>query len=128
MEGYRTEVNLQALEWLGQIAARLRRGWVLTFDYGFERADYFASHRRDGHLQCYFRHTRHADPFIHVGEQDITAHVDFTTLIERGRALGLTPVRLAEQGRFLLNEGADTIREIIERRQRAIAKTRGGGL
>ncbi|TAN37186.1 MAG: class I SAM-dependent methyltransferase [Verrucomicrobia bacterium] len=115
MEGYRTEINLRALEWLEQIAARLRRGWVLTFDYGFEHADYLAPHRRDGHLQCYFRHTRNADPFQRVGEQDITAHVDFTELVEHGRALGLEPVRFVEQGRFLLDEGADVIREIVER-------------
>jgi len=115
MEGFRTEISLQALDWLGQVATRLRQGWVLTCDYGFERADYYAPHRRAGHLQCYFRHTRHADPFRHIGEQDITAHVDFTALMEHGRTLGLTPVRLAEQGRFLLDEGAEVIREIGER-------------
>ena len=115
MEGYRTEINLRALDWLTQIAARLRRGWVLTFDYGFERDDYFAPHRRAGHLQCYFRHTRHHDPFCNIGAQDITTHVDFSALVEHGRALGLEPVRLCEQGMFLREEGADVIRAIVER-------------
>ncbi len=115
MEGYRTEINLRALDWLEQMAKRLRRGWVLTFDYGFERADYFAPHRRDGHLQCYHRHQRHGDPFVNIGVQDITAHVDFSAVIECGRALGLAPVHFCEQGKFLLEEGADLIRAIVER-------------
>lgn len=124
MEGYRTEINLRALDWLAQSAARLQRGWVLTCDYGFARSDYFAPQRRAGQLQCYFRHTRHTDPFRHVGEQDITAHVDFTALLEHGRTLGLDPVRLAEQGRFLLEEGADVIREIAARDAGKFSKER----
>jgi len=115
MEGYRTEINLRALEWLEQVTVRLTCGWVLTFDYGFERADYFAPHRRDGHLQCYFQHARHANPFVHIGKQDLTAHVDFTALMECGRALGMETARFCEQGRFLLDEGAEVIREIVER-------------
>ena len=114
MEGYRTEINLRARDWLAQVAARLRRGWILTFDYGFARDDYFAPYRRDGHLQCYRRHARHSDPFRNIGAQDITAHVDFSALIEDGRALGLEPVRCCAQGKFLLDEGAELIREIVE--------------
>ena len=115
MEGYRTEINLRAQEWLAQVAARLRRGWVLTFDYGFERGDYFAPHRRDGHLQCYVRHTRHTNPFVNIGAQDITAHVDFSAIMEAGRALGLETVQFCEQGKFLLEAGAEVIRDIVER-------------
>ncbi|MCX7007358.1 MAG: SAM-dependent methyltransferase [Kiritimatiellaeota bacterium] len=115
MEGYRTEINLRAQDWLKQVAARLRCGWVLTFDYGFKRGDYFAPHRREGHLQCYFQHTRHGDPFRNIGKQDITAHVDFSAVMDGGRALGLETLWFCEQGKFLLDEGADLIREIVER-------------
>ena len=115
MEGYRTEINLRAQEWLAQVAARLRRGWVLTFDYGFERGDYFAPHRRDGHLQCYVQHTRHNNPFVNIGAQDLTAHVDFSAFMESGRALGLETVQFCEQGKFLLEAGAEVIRDIVER-------------
>jgi len=115
MEGYRTEINLRALDWLAQIAARLRHGWVLTFDYGFERGDYFAPHRCAGHLQCYFRHIRHSNPFCNIGAQDITAHMEFSAFIEHGRALGLEPIRFCEQGTFLREEGTDVIRAIVER-------------
>lgn len=115
MEGYRTEINLRALDWMSEVARRLTRGHVLTFDYGFERDDYFAPHRRDGHLQCYYRHRRHANPFDHVGEQDISAHVEFTGLMEHGRRCGLETARFADQGHFLLEAGEPVIREIVER-------------
>jgi SAM-dependent MidA family methyltransferase len=115
MEGYRTEINLRAQEWLAQVAARLRRGWVLTFDYGLARDEYFAPHRRAGHLQCYRRHVRHGDPFLDIGAQDLTAHVDFSALMACGRAQGLETVRFCAQGEFLLDEGAEVVREIIER-------------
>ncbi len=47
MEGYRSEVNLRALDWLTEVARRLKRGWVVTIDYGYERSEYFAPHHRD---------------------------------------------------------------------------------
>jgi SAM-dependent MidA family methyltransferase len=56
----------------------------------------------------------HSDPFRNIGAQDITAHVDFSALIEDGRGLGLEPVRCCAQGKFLLDEGAELIREIVE--------------
>ena len=85
MEGYQTEVNLRALDWMEDVARRLKRGFVLTIDYGYERAEYFAPHHRDGTLLCYHQHTKNADPYANVGEQDITAHVEFTSLIEHGK-------------------------------------------
>ena len=115
MDGYTTEVNLRALDWLEDVAWRRVRGFVLTVDYGHERADYFAPHRRAGTMLCYHRHTRHADPFCHVGEQDLTAHVEFTSLIEHGPRCGLATVQFTDQARFLLEAGADLIAEIAAR-------------
>jgi SAM-dependent MidA family methyltransferase len=115
MKGYTTEVNLRALDWLENIAARLERGYVLTIDYGYERSEYFAPHHRDGTLLCYHRHARSANPFEHVGEQDITAHVEFTSLIEHGKKLGLEPVRFTDQAHFLLEIGESEIAEIATR-------------
>ena len=115
MEGYRTEVNLRALDWLGDVAHRLARGFVLTIDYGYERSGYFAPHHRDGTLLCYHRHTKNDDPYRHIGEQDITAHVEFTSLIEHGNILGLEPVLFTDQSRYLLQLGEAEITEIVER-------------
>lgn len=106
--GYRSEFNLRALDWLTDISRRLT-GYLLTIDYGFERPEYFAPHHQDGHLQCYYRHTKSGNPYEHIGEQDITAHVDFTSLIEHGKTLGLEPVLFTTQERYLMKLGVDEI-------------------
>jgi SAM-dependent MidA family methyltransferase len=105
-EGYRSEFNLRALDWLEAVARRLANGgYVLTIDYGFERAEYFAPHHKDGHLQCYHRHTKSTNPYEHIGEQDITAHVEFTSLIEHGNTIGLETVLFTTQERYLMKIG-----------------------
>jgi SAM-dependent MidA family methyltransferase len=115
MEGYRTEVNLRALDWLADVAQRLKRGWIVTIDYGYERHEYFAPHHRDGTLLCYRRHARGANPYAHIGEQDITAHVEFTSLIEHGKKLGLETVLFTDQSQYLLQIGQTEITEIVQR-------------
>ena len=115
MEGYRTEVNLRALDWLADVAHRLKRGWIVTIDYGYERHEYFAPHHRDGTLLCYHQHTKSANPYANLGEQDITAHVEFTSLIEHGQKLGLEPVTFTDQAHYLLQIGESEIAEIVER-------------
>jgi SAM-dependent MidA family methyltransferase len=115
MEGYRTEVNLRALDWLSDVAKRLKRGWIVTIDYGYERPEYFAPHHRDGTLLCYHQHTKSANPYTHVGEQDITAHVEFTSFIEHGKTLGFEPVLFIDQSHYLLQIGEAEIAEIVER-------------
>ncbi len=113
--GYRSEINLRALDWLEDIARRLQSGYVLTIDYGFPRGEYFAPHHKDGHLQCHYRHTKSSNPYEHIGEQDITAHVEFTSLIEHGRKLGLEPVVFTNQAHYLLQIGESEISAIVER-------------
>jgi SAM-dependent MidA family methyltransferase len=115
MEGYATEVNLRALDWLDEVARRLRRGFVLTIDYGFERPEFFAPHRRNGTLACYHRHTRNSQPLFGVGEQDITAHVEFTSFMEHGKKIGLVPELFTDQSRYLLQLAQADIAQIVER-------------
>ena len=115
MEGYRTEINLRALDWLDEVAQRLHRGYIMTIDYGHERNEYFAPHRRAGTLLCYARHTKNEDPYRSIGEQDITAHVEFTSFIERGERLGLKTMTFTDQGRYLLEIGEPIIAEIVAR-------------
>jgi SAM-dependent MidA family methyltransferase len=115
MEGYRTEVNLRALDWLEDVAHRLKRGWIVTIDYGYERHEYFSPHHRDGTLLCYHQHTKSANPYVNIGEQDITAHVEFTSLIEHGKKLGLEAVLFTDQAHYLLQIGESEIAEIVER-------------
>jgi SAM-dependent MidA family methyltransferase len=80
------------------LARRLRRGLLLTFDYGFERPQLLdARARRHGTLACYRRHRVHRDPFVEVGGQDLTAHVDFTSLCQAGEEEGLRTFALTRQ-------------------------------
>ncbi|NJM22968.1 MAG: class I SAM-dependent methyltransferase [Richelia sp. RM2_1_2] len=103
--GYRSEINLAALQWLGVIANRLQRGYVLTIDYGYTQNRYYNPRRDKGTLQCYTRHHRHNDPYINIGKQDITAHVDFTALEKNGDRTNLQKIGLTQQGLFLMALG-----------------------
>jgi SAM-dependent MidA family methyltransferase len=74
----------------------------VTCDYGYERPRLLdARVRRHGTLACYRRQTVHRDPFGDVGSQDLTAHVDLTTLVEAGERAGLTTVALVSQAEWL---------------------------
>jgi SAM-dependent MidA family methyltransferase len=104
-EGYRSEVNLSALDWLQAVAHRLQRGFLLTIDYGYSADRYYLPARFQGTLQCYYRHRHHDDPYWRVGEQDITAHVNFTALERQGEQCGLQKVGFTQQGLFLMALG-----------------------
>jgi SAM-dependent MidA family methyltransferase len=83
-------------------ARRLGRGLLVTCDYGYPRPQLLDPRiRRHGTLACYRRQTVHRDPFADVGAQDLTAHVDFTALIEAGEAAGLTTFILTRQALWL---------------------------
>jgi SAM-dependent MidA family methyltransferase len=102
---YRSEVNLAALEWLSEVENRLQRGYVLTIDYGYPNSRYYNPRRSQGTLQCYYQHQRHDNPYILVGYQDITTHVDFTGLERWGERIGLATVGFTQQGLFLMALG-----------------------
>ena len=104
-DGFRGEVNVGISSWVADAAAALERGFVLTVDYGYEREELYSKERGLGTLQTYYRHTEGASPYQRVGRQDMTAHVDFTALIEEGRQVGLRPVFLTTQGEFLSTLG-----------------------
>jgi SAM-dependent MidA family methyltransferase len=104
-EGYRSEVNLAALDWLSTVADRLQRGYLLTIDYGYTAARYYNPARHQGTLQCYYRHTLNANPYQQVGQQDLTAHVDFTALERHGDRCGFNTLGFIQQGLFLMALG-----------------------
>ena len=100
-DGCVAEVNLQAVEWMASAAQALERGLVLTFDYGYPAEELYAPWRHDGTLLCFYRHNPSSDPYARVGKQDMTAHVDFTTLIRTGESHGLETAGFTTQSRFL---------------------------
>ncbi len=104
-DGYRSEVNLAALDWLSAVASRLQHGYVLTIDYGYPANRYYNPRRSQGTLQCYYQHHRHNNPYINVGQQDITSHIDFTALERWGEKCGLDKIGFREQALFLMALG-----------------------
>ena len=103
--GYTTEVNLAALAWLDTVNSKLQQGYIITIDYGYEATRYYHPQRNQGTLQCYYQHRRHNNPYINLGEQDITAHVNFTALENYGVRQGLATIGFIKQGLFLMALG-----------------------
>jgi SAM-dependent MidA family methyltransferase len=105
----RVEVSPASLDWMNRIAAAFtgRRGFVILIDYGYTREQQLAGRHRDT-LMTYRRHQASPSPYEAPGEQDITAHVNFTALRSRGADHGLEPIGLLTQSQFLLGIGEET--------------------
>lgn len=104
-DGQIAEVNLAAVNWIKTVSKVLKRGFILTIDYGYPAEELYTTYRNDGTLMCYYRHVANDNPYINVGEQDITTHVNFSILIDKGRELGLENVWFTTQSHFLINNG-----------------------
>jgi SAM-dependent MidA family methyltransferase len=104
-EGQKAEVNLQALDWIEKVGRCLKKGFVLTIDYGYLAEELYAPYHRDGTLLCYYQHRTSFNPYERLGEQDITSHVNFTSLIKKGEKMGLHLTGLVPQYRFLIGLG-----------------------
>jgi SAM-dependent MidA family methyltransferase len=104
-DGCHAEVNLDAPLWIAHVAKAITRGYVLTFDYGYEAVDLYAPWRRDGTLLCFYKQSASSDPYQRIGLQDITASVDFTTLMRAGEAAGLRTAGYTDQASFLARMG-----------------------
>jgi SAM-dependent MidA family methyltransferase len=102
-EGRWYEVNQEALRWMERIARSLTKGYVLTIDYGYTRAE--SIRFPAGTLMGYRRHTAHQDVLTDPGIRDITAHVNFSALEDRGAACGLAKERFETLTQTLLAAG-----------------------
>jgi SAM-dependent MidA family methyltransferase len=113
-EGYRTEVNLQAMDWMEQVAQRIDRGFVVTIDYGHTAQDLYGPERKNGTFLCYSEQLTNEEPFIRVGEQDMTAHVDFSSLAAVGKEQDLHVTGFTNQMSFLMGLGVEEMIEELE--------------
>ena len=95
------EVNLEALRWMQRIAQSLERGWVVTVDYGYTRAE--SGRFPAGTLMSYRRHVAAEDVLSDPGERDITAHPCFTALETHGASCGLVRERFSTLQNALLD-------------------------
>ncbi len=104
-DGWRAEINLDALRWMERTANLLRRGFILAIDYGDKARALYIRYRRRGTLACYYNHQMNERPLAHPGEQDITAHVNFSALINEGRRQGLRLSKFTTQHLWLQEFG-----------------------
>jgi len=104
-EGQGCEVNLSAAEWLRHVSEKLLKGFVLTIDYGDTTDGIYRENGSNGTLRCFYKHTVNQNYYERLGEQDITAHVDFTNLMNTGKSLGLEVTGFTKQSHFLIALG-----------------------
>lgn len=104
-EGQRAEVNLKALDWLRDISGCLSKGFVITVDYGHLAEALYSEERSRGTLMCYYAHTTNENPYERIGYQDITSHVNFSSIMREGSRFGLHTTGFVKQSNFLIALG-----------------------
>ena len=108
--GWRVEINLRAVEWIGDAARRLRRGVIILIDYGHDARELYSPAHSTGTLTTFVKHrsggpegSPDAPPWLQQpGEQDLTAHVDFTSVQAAAAAEGVTTIGFLDQTYFLM--------------------------
>jgi SAM-dependent MidA family methyltransferase len=106
--GWRAEINLRAVEWIREAARRLQRGFIILIDYGHEARDLYSASHAQGTLTTFSRHQAGMALAVEPawlerpGEQDISAHVDFTSVRDAAEAAGLTTIAFLDQTYFVL--------------------------
>jgi SAM-dependent MidA family methyltransferase len=124
-EGQIIEINLEAISWIEHLSHLLEKGFLVTIDYGDLAYHLYSMERREGTLRCFYKHTMTDKPLERVGEQDITASVNFSALIDYGTDYGFEKVSYERQTNFLFRyglieriaamEAADTIDDLQKR-------------
>ncbi len=108
-KSYRTEINLRIKDWLRSVDKVLSEGFVFTIDYGYPALDYYSEDRNRGTLLCYYKHQVNEDPYKNIGKQDITAHVNFSSVKKWGEKFGLKTLGFCQQGTYLISLGIDEV-------------------
>jgi SAM-dependent MidA family methyltransferase len=104
-EGQKAEINLEAIDWLVKAAGVLKTGFLATIDYGDVAGHLYGPDRFGGTLRSFYRHRLTDSVLERVGEQDITASVNFTALVEYGADCGFEMVSYHRQVDFLMRNG-----------------------
>jgi SAM-dependent MidA family methyltransferase len=113
-EGQIADITLESRSWMRRIAGSLDHGYHIAIDYGYLADQFYANYY--GTLMCYWRHQATENPYLRIGEQDITAHVNFSDLIDAGAVAGLSVLSFQTQMDFLVDEGIlDEIQELATR-------------
>lgn len=113
-EGYQTEINTAAVGWMEQVARAIDRGLAITIDYGHTAQDLYGPDRAKGTLLCYYSQLTSENPYERVGLQDMTSHVDFSTLATVGETHGLRVTGFTNQMSFLIGLGVEEMMAELE--------------
>jgi SAM-dependent MidA family methyltransferase len=119
-DGQIAEIGLDAIDWLADLSGAIESGFLVTIDYGDAAEHLYGPDRREGTLRSFHKHALNDAVLERVGEQDITASVNFTALIEYGQDYGLETISYERQATFLIRNG------LIDRI--AAIETSGGGV
>ncbi len=120
---YLSEANLFLDDWILNNYQILKQGAVILIDYGFPRHEYYHPDRNQGTIMCHYQHHTHSNPLHHPGEEDITAHVDFTHVAEAGHQAGFHIAGYTNQASFLLGNGLlSLISSLTDEREQFKAK------
>ncbi|MFV5699106.1 class I SAM-dependent methyltransferase [Flavobacterium sp. ZT3R17] len=104
-EGFRTEINLEALSWIKEVSQSLQKGYVITIDYGSLSSELYNNRRSCGTLLCYYKHKKNDNPYQFIGQQDITTHINFSAISHWGSQFGMDCCGIVDQAQFLLSLG-----------------------
>ena len=126
--GWRVEINLRAVDWIRDAARRLRRGFIVLIDYGHDARELYSPTHSAGTLTTFARHQSSGPEsppdapawLQHPGEQDMTAHVDFTSVRAAAEAEGLTTIAFLDQTYFLMGLVGGWSAEALAERARAL--------
>lgn len=111
---YLSEANLSIDEWLKHTFGLLHQGVCLIIDYGFPRHEYYHPDRSQGTLMCHYQHQSHTNPLVFPGEQDITAHVDFTHVADAALRAGFHVAGYTNQASFLLSNSLLNLPQVAQ--------------
>ena len=125
VEGQQAEVCFEACDWIESAGRALERGFVLTVDYGHEARALYDEHHNRGTLLAYRDHTVTEDLLDAPGEQDLTAHVNFTAIDLWGHRASLIRTGLVTQSQFLVALGRENeFADVYEHGQTEVEKLR----
>lgn len=109
------EVHMESRKWIKKIAKALRKGLILTIDYGYEAKELYSEVRPEGTAICHFRHQTNKSFYENLGTQDITSHVNFTALIKEAESWGIKFHSLQTQSKFVLENGLEEMQKSIDK-------------
>jgi SAM-dependent MidA family methyltransferase len=118
-EGDAADVSPAAATWFAAASRSIERGYAIVIDYGYAANELYKAHRLEGTVRGYYGHTVTDDPYVRIGEQDLTAHVDFTALQRAGESAGMALAGLTTQGAFLASLGLGDLLVDLQRDETA---------